>query len=77
MPAITVDDVLVLPRVPQLDPSTSFRAVRPKAKVLYTSGYNEDGTHHQRELDPSLPFLQKPFTPETLARKVRETLDAS
>jgi CheY-like chemotaxis protein len=67
---------LVMPGMSGQDLAAGFRALRPKAKVLYTSGYNEKGTHHHRELDPSLPFLQKPFTPETLARKVRETLDA-
>ena len=41
MPAITVDDVLVLPRVPQLDPSTSFRPVRRLTTA--PSGYEGEG----------------------------------
>jgi hypothetical protein len=43
-------------------------------KVLFISGYTDDEALSQ--LDATVPFLQKPFTPESLARKVRETLDA-
>jgi two-component system, cell cycle sensor histidine kinase and response regulator CckA len=50
---------------------------RPNAKILYLSGYTEDAV-----LTPATPglaraFLQKPFTLQTLSRKVREVLAAS
>jgi len=47
---------------------------RPGAKVLYMSGYPGD-EERERAFAPGA-FLQKPFTPETLVRRVREALDA-
>ena len=49
---------------------------RPEMKVLYMSGYTDDTIVQHRILEPGIAFLQKPFTLEALARKVREVLDA-
>ncbi len=48
---------------------------RPDTKVLYVSGYTDDAMVRHGMLEPGLAFLQKPFSPDTLARKVREVLD--
>ena len=49
---------------------------RPDTRVLYMSGYTDDAIVQHGMLEPGLHFLQKPFTPAALARKLREVLDA-
>ncbi|MBN1220100.1 MAG: response regulator [Anaerolineae bacterium] len=50
-------------------------SLRPDTKVLFMSGYADEAIVQQGILTPDIAFLQKPFTPSTLARRVRETLD--
>jgi PAS domain S-box-containing protein len=48
---------------------------RPEIKVLYMSGYSDEAIVHHGVLAPGTAFLQKPFTTESLMRKLREVLD--
>ena len=51
--------------------------MRPEIRTLYMSGFPGGAVIHQRTLEVGARFLQKPFTPLSLARRVRETLDSS
>ena len=45
--------------------------------VLFTTGYTRNAIVHQGRLNPDVHLLNKPFTQQDLARKVRELLDAA
>ena len=49
--------------------------LRPEMKVLYMSGYSDEAIVHHGVLAPGTAFLQKPFSTESLMRKLREVLD--
>ena len=48
---------------------------QPALKVIYMSGYTDEAIVHHGVLDPGIEFVHKPFTSETLGRKIREVLD--
>jgi FixJ family two-component response regulator len=51
---------------------------RPGIKVIFTSGYTDDAIARQGILESTVAFLQKPYRPKDLTRKIREVLqDAS
>lgn len=49
---------------------------RPGIKVLFTSGYTDDAIVRHGVLEPGVAFIQKPYRPKALARKIREVLDS-
>jgi PAS domain S-box-containing protein len=53
-----------------------LKPLRPSMKILLMSGYPNDALAPRDIKDQGLAFLPKPFTPDALARKVREVLDA-
>lgn len=66
---------VVMPGMSGSELARKFSSIAPGGKVLFMSGYTENAIVHQEVLDPGVPFLQKPFTRESLLRKVREVLD--
>jgi len=71
---LLVTDV-IMPAMSGREVGLLVAAARPEAKVLYLSGYADESIVHHGVLEPGIAFLQKPFTAEGLARKVREVLD--
>ena len=74
--ALLVTDV-VMPQMGGLELSRRLTALRPDLKVLYVSGYSEDDMNEQGVLSPDVEFLEKPFTPQAITKKVREILTGS
>jgi FixJ family two-component response regulator len=48
----------------------------PGLRVLFMSGYTDEAIVHHGVLDSNVEFIQKPFTPAALVKRVREVLDA-
>jgi two-component system cell cycle sensor histidine kinase/response regulator CckA len=67
---------VIMPRTSGPGLITRFQELRPAARVVYMSGFSEGALGHHGVLESMHPFLQKPFSPEALARKIREALGA-
>ena len=67
---------VVMPEMSGHDLAQKLGPVRPDMKILYMSGYAEDAIVVDHVLQPGFAFLPKPFAPEALAAKVRETLES-
>jgi two-component system cell cycle sensor histidine kinase/response regulator CckA len=65
---------VIMPGMSGSELASQLSALRPEMKVLYVSGYTDDAIVRHGVLEPGLAFLQKPFSPKTLARKVGEVL---
>ncbi|MBI3410181.1 MAG: response regulator [Planctomycetes bacterium] len=71
---LLVTDV-VMPKVNGIELASCLSHKRPELKILCMSGYTEHPAALTQLLEKNVQFLQKPFTPVSLAQKVREVLD--
>ena len=67
---------VVLPNLSGVEVARRLKALRPSLKVLLMSGYTDRNLGEGGSLPEGMGFLQKPFTLDAVARKVRETLEA-
>ena len=75
----TIDLLLtdvVMPGLSGRELADQLSVRRPGIRVLFMSGYPGDAVVQHGTLPPGSAFLQKPFSPDGLARKVRDVLDA-
>jgi len=66
---------VVMPGMDGRELAERLQPLHPEIKVIYMSGYTDDAIARHGILEPGLEFIQKPFSPEGLACKVREVLD--
>jgi signal transduction histidine kinase len=70
---LLVTDV-IMPHMNGHELAHKLSALRPDMKVLYVSGYSDNDIGDHGTLDPRYELLQKPFTPQVLARKIRDVI---
>lgn len=72
---LVISDV-IMPQMGGQVTAKWLKTRNPEIKVLFTSGYTDDALAHHGELDRGIALLSKSYSIATLARKVRELLDA-
>lgn len=66
---------VVMPLMSGPDLAARVSVLRPGIKLLCMSGYTDDTIFRHGVLTSRMAYLQKPITPDSLTRKVREVLD--
>ncbi len=66
---------VVMPKMSGRELADRIASIHPEIKVLFMSGYTDNAIAHHGILEKGTNFMQKPFTVDGLARKVREVLD--
>jgi signal transduction histidine kinase/ActR/RegA family two-component response regulator len=71
---LLITDV-IMPHMNGPELAATLSPLRPDMKVLYVSGYSDNDIGEHGVLDTHIDLLQKPFTPQTLARKIRDVIE--
>jgi two-component system cell cycle sensor histidine kinase/response regulator CckA len=66
---------VIMPGMNGRELATRLADLRPDARVIFMSGYADEAVTRHGVLESGSTYLQKPFTPDAIARKVREVLD--
>lgn len=66
---------VVMPGINGRQLADRLAIIHPEMKILYTSGYTEDAIAHHGVIEEHLNFLGKPYSPQSLAKKIRGLLD--
>jgi two-component system cell cycle sensor histidine kinase/response regulator CckA len=66
---------VIMPGMSGRELAEAFRALRPNIKILFQSGYTDDIVVRHGILQTEVPFLQKPFSIDALAKKIRNLFD--
>ena len=66
---------VVMPEMNGRELADKIVSKRPHVRTLFTSGYTDDAIVRHGVLEPGVIFVQKPYRPKALARKIREVLD--
>ena len=72
--SVVITDV----KMPRMSGATLAERVRhrhPDVKIIFVSGFTEESIFGQVPLDPNITFVQKPYTPRSILRVLREVLD--
>src|SRR5206468_3437877 len=67
---------VIMPGMSGRELANQLKARRPELHVLFMSGYTDDAVVRHGMLEPGLAYLEKPFRPANLLKKVREVLAA-
>jgi signal transduction histidine kinase len=67
---------VIMPGMSGRELANELKMRRPEIRVLFMSGYTDDAVVRHGMLEPGLAYLEKPFRPPVLLRKVREVLQA-
>jgi len=65
---------VVMPEMSGPELANQMASLRPGVKIIFTSGYTVDAVARQGILDPNVAFIQKPYRPKALAKKIRQVL---
>ncbi len=73
---LIISDV-IMPGMSTQDLVKELVKIEPLCKLLFVSGYTDDAIARHGVLAPNVAFLQKPFSPEDIGKKIREVLDSN
>ena len=68
---------MVMPEMNGKELANELKKIYPETKIIFTSGYTDNQIVQSGNLDKGINFIQKPFSEQTLAKKIRSVLDNS